>query len=79
MNEIMITLPRIDGFLRRIGHRKFTFADINNYLVKEQFEKPLTSTEKNILVSFSKDHVLNKTYRKREKALETIFWLEVEN
>lgn len=75
MNEIMITLPRINGFLKRIGHRKFTFADINNYLVKEQFEKPLTSIEKNILVSFTKDHILNKTYRRREKALETIFWL----
>lgn len=75
MNEIMITLPRINGFLKRIGHRKFTFADVNNYLVKEQFEKPLTSIEKNILVSFTKDHILNKTYRRREKALETIFWL----
>lgn len=75
MDKIVQAIPRIKEFINRIGSRRFSFHDIDNYLVSEKHEIPFSTKEKMIFVSFANNSTLKRTYRQRENTFESMFQL----
>lgn len=73
MDKIVRALPRVEEFLLLRGTRRFSFADVNNFLVNEKNQKPLSDHEKFILLSFVNKSLVKRTYRSREKSFESMF------